>query len=65
MNNIMVLTLLSQFHNNEKLFSEMTREDICHISIVVIVSQKVPIRYINGLEAAVNDKCIVSSLKEV
>jgi hypothetical protein len=27
-NNIMVLTLLSQFHNNEKSFKQMTREDI-------------------------------------
>ena len=27
-NNIMVLTLLSQFHNNEKSFKQMTREDV-------------------------------------
>ncbi|MFL6369100.1 MAG: hypothetical protein ACJ72T_11225 [Nitrososphaeraceae archaeon] len=27
-NNIMLLTLLSQFHNNEKSFKQMTREDI-------------------------------------
>ncbi len=27
-NHIMVLTLLSQFHNNEKSFKQMTREDI-------------------------------------
>ncbi len=27
-NNIMALTLLSQFHNNKKSFKEMTREDI-------------------------------------
>ena len=28
MNNIMALTLLSKFHNNEKSFREMTRDDI-------------------------------------
>ena len=27
-NNVMILTLLSQFHNNEKPFKQMTREDI-------------------------------------
>jgi hypothetical protein len=27
-NHIMILTLLSQFHNNEKSFKQMTREDI-------------------------------------
>jgi integrase len=27
-NNIMVLTLLSQFHNNQKSFKQMTREDV-------------------------------------
>lgn len=27
-NNIMVLTLLSQFHNNKKSFKQMTREDV-------------------------------------
>ena len=44
-NNIMVLTLLSQFHNNEKFFKQMTREDI----LLYLDKLRLMIHYTDGL----------------
>jgi hypothetical protein len=52
MNNIMALTLLSNFHNNKKSFIEMTRDDILSYLNRLRKPER-PILYINGLEVII------------
>jgi hypothetical protein len=47
-NNIMVLTLLSQFHNNEKSFKQMTRGDVLSY-LDKLRKPELMIPYIDGL----------------